>query len=487
MNINNADNVLLNDSVTHPEGSGILCPALVISAPSSGSGKTTVTAALARYHRNQGKKVTVFKVGPDFIDPMILQQASGELVYQLDLWIVGKKQCRELLYQAAQSADLILIEGVMGLFDGTPSSADIATYFNIPVLAVIDAAAMAQTFAAVTFGLAKYKQNLPFAGVIANKVSSDRHIEILEASLDSQFTLFGRLPNEAAITLPERHLGLVQAQELQEIDSQLDTAAAYIAKTKLVNLPPSVEFYTEAKVDNDGLLNLNDETPTTNEKALANTRIAIVKDQAFNFIYAANIEFLEQAGATILYCSALNDTVLPECDALYLPGGYPELYAQQLSNNVAFISAIRTFAQSNKPIIAECGGMLYLLEHLTDFNQQQFEMVGLLPGTAVMNKRLTAIGSQSASLPCFGSSTTNDGHDNNNNEIIMRGHSFHYSSAKISLTPVSQARHFPSQRLGEYVYQHGNIIASYMHWYLPSNPALAIKLFQKAASTNHNI
>ncbi len=139
-------------------------------------------------HRNQGRKVTVFKVGPDFIDPMILRQASGELVYQLDLWLVGEQGCQELLYRAAQKSDLILIEGVMGLFDGTPSSADLAEYFDIPVLAVIDAKAMAQTFAAVTFGMAKFRPNLPFSGVIANRVNSERHIELLSTSLPEEFT-----------------------------------------------------------------------------------------------------------------------------------------------------------------------------------------------------------------------------------------------------------------------------------------------------------
>ena len=135
----------------HEIGSGTMCSALIVAAPHSGSGKTTVTAALARYHRNQGRKVTVFKVGPDFIDPMILRQASGELVYQLDLWLVGEQGCQALLHRAAMESDLILIEGVMGLFDGTPSSADLAQYFNIPVLGVIDAKAMAQTFAAVSY------------------------------------------------------------------------------------------------------------------------------------------------------------------------------------------------------------------------------------------------------------------------------------------------------------------------------------------------
>jgi len=448
-------------------GTGVLCPALIVSAPSSGSGKTTITAALARHHRNQGRKVTVFKVGPDFIDPMILRQASGELVYQLDLWLVGEQGCRQLLYRAALESDLILIEGVMGLFDGTPSSADLANYFSIPVLGVIDASAMAQTFAAVTFGLAKYRPNLPFAGVIANRVNTARHQEILQNCLSDDFCFFGRMPKDNTITLPERHLGLVQAQELTDIDSQLNLAAAHIEETGLADLTEAVEFFPiEEGIDDEVSAN-----------ALAGTRIIIIKDKAFSFIYAANIAFLTQAGADIVYCSALDDSQLPEGDVLYLPGGYPELYAEQLMSNLSFLADLRDFAQANKPIVAECGGMLYLLKQLTDLSGEKFAMAGLIPGSALMQKKLAAIGSQSVELPFLLGSDAVD-------STIMRGHSFHYSSADIELAPVSQTKHHPSGRLGEFVYLHNNIVASYMHWYLPSNPVLSLKLFDKKRLLN---
>lgn len=449
---------------TNIAGTGIQCPALIIAAPHSGSGKTTVTAALARYHRNQGRKVSVFKVGPDFIDPMILRQASSELVYQLDLWLVGERGCQALLYQAAKTSDLILIEGVMGLFDGKPSSADLAQYFNIPVLGVIDAKAMAQTFAAVSFGLANYRANLPFAGVIGNRVNSDRHGDMLKEGLPEGIDFYGRLPVDNDITLPERHLGLVQAKELSNIDEQLDQAASHIAHTKLTNLPEKVEFYpSESNNDGKALLSVD-------EQALKGRRIIIIRDNAFSFIYAANIALLEQAGAELVYCSALEDTALPEGDALYIPGGYPELYAEKLLSNTAFISSVKLFASSNKTIIAECGGMLYLLEQLIDMSGKKVPMAGLIPGTATMQKKLAAIGSQWVDLSQLQLGESNS---------IIRGHSFHYSSAEIELTPVCQSTHHPSERKGENVYQHNNILASYMHWYFPSNPSLTFKLFNK--------
>jgi cobyrinic acid a,c-diamide synthase len=458
-------------------GTGVMCSALIVAAPHSGSGKTTVTAALARYHRNQGRKVTVFKVGPDFIDPMILRKASGELVYQLDLWLVGEQGCQELLYRAAEESDLILIEGVMGLYDGTPSSADLAQYFNIPVLGVIDAKAMAQTFAAVTFGLAKFREKLPFSGVIANRVNTERHEKLLSDSLSDDFCFYGRLPKDDSITLPERHLGLVQAQELADIDSQLDQAASHIANTGLIDLPAKVEFFVVE----------SDSQKSFIHRALVDTKIIIVRDSAFSFIYAANIAFLEQAGAELIFCSALNDAHLPEGDILYIPGGYPELYAEKLMNNVTFISDVKDFAASNKPVIAECGGMLYLLDQLTDMSGKKFPMTGVISGKAVMQKKLAAIGSQWVNLPLFEKEMPFNGaediiktDDGDASKNTIRGHSFHYSQAEINLAPICQTTHYPSERAGEFVYQDNNILASYMHWYFSSNPGLTLRIFNKA-------
>ena len=207
------------------------CPALLIAAPASGQGKTTVTAALARHYANRGLRVRVFKCGPDFLDPMILARACGAAVDSLDLWLVGEEECRRRLWQAAGEADLILVEGVMGLFDGTPSAADLARRFGVPVLAVIDGSAMAQTFAAIAHGLASFQSDLPFAGVLANRVGSARHGEILQDSLPAHLPWYGALPRTAAIELPSRHLGLVQAAELADLDARLDAAAAALAQS----------------------------------------------------------------------------------------------------------------------------------------------------------------------------------------------------------------------------------------------------------------
>lgn len=204
------------------------CPALLIAAPASGQGKTTVTAALARLHTRQGRRVTVFKCGPDFLDPQIHAVASGRPCQNLDLGMCGEADARWRLSRAAQDSDLILIEGVMGLFDGAPSAADLARRFGIPVMALIDAGAMAQTFGAIAHGLATYQPDLPFAGVLANRTASERHIGMLRDSLPASMGWFGALP-KSGDSLPERHLGLLQAAEIDDLENRLDRLADALA------------------------------------------------------------------------------------------------------------------------------------------------------------------------------------------------------------------------------------------------------------------
>jgi cobyrinic acid a,c-diamide synthase len=423
------------------------CPALLIAAPASGQGKTTVTAALAAYHRSQGRHVRVFKTGPDFLDPMILERASGHPVYQLDLWMGGEAHCRELLYQAATGADLILIEGVMGLFDGTPSSADLAVLFGVPVLAVIDASAMAQTFGAVAYGLMHYRADVKFFGVLANRVASPNHADMLKESLPSGIGRFGTLSRDAELSLPDRHLGLVQAQEIADLDQRIAHAASKLAEQTCVALPEPVAFATA-----------NTATP---QRKLANVRIAVARDAAFSFLYHANLDALHALGAELEFFSPLTDTQLPAANSLYLPGGYPELYLQQLQANTAMRDAIRSHHAANKPIFAECGGMLYLLETLTDAQGNQAKMVGVLPGHAVMQKKLANLGMHSVSQP----------------EGEFRGHTFHHSAMQTSCEPVATTTPVRARGKPEAVYRKGRLHASYLHYYLPSNLPAAAHFF----------
>jgi cobyrinic acid a,c-diamide synthase len=453
---------------------------MFVSAPASNQGKTTITAALARFHSAQGRIVRVFKTGPDFLDPMIHERASGRPAYQLDLWMGGEDHCRGLLYDAARDADLILIEGVMGLFDGTPSSADLAQLLGVPVLAVIDAESMAQSFGAIAHGLASYRAGLPFYGVLANRVAGARHGELLQQGMRPELAYLGAVMRDAGIELPDRHLGLVQAEEVGDLEQRLVAAAAALKGTRVTELPPAVEFaashprgsagdaggaakHLAGFAEHPGL-SAKDAggAGVASQPTLAGIRIGIARDRAFSFLYPANLDLLRAMGAELVFFSPLVAGELPSVDSVYLPGGYPELHLAQLSANRAMALALRRHVDAGKPLYAECGGMLYLLESLADVKGQRATLAGVLPGNASMQPRLKGLGYQSA--PCPGGGA-------------LRGHTFHHSTMETSLTPWAHGERLYNTSPGEAIYREGSLVASYLHNYFPSNPQAAAALF----------
>lgn len=383
---------------------------------------------------------------------MILERASGAPVYSLDLWMVGEDACSAMLAAAAADADLILVEGVMGLYDGTPSSADLAVRFGIPVMPVISAKAMAQTFGAVATGLAHYRPGMPFHGVFANRVGSPHHAAMLRESLPAGMRWAGHVAAEGDIELPDRHLGLFQAGEIADLDRRLDLAADALAGQPVVELPAPVEFRGAPM--------------PTRPRQLEGKRIAIARDAAFSFVYPANLDLLVSLGAELRCFSPLADEPVPlDADALYLPGGYPELHAERLAGNRRSADAIRAFADSGKPVLAECGGMLYLLEHLTDQNGTMFPMVGVLPGRATIQRKLVALGMQRLDTA----------------QGALTGHCFHYSKIETPLAPRLTAVHPLRGSPGEALFQKDRVSATYMHGYWPSNPAFITALFHGQA------
>ncbi|WP_424945662.1 cobyrinate a,c-diamide synthase [Candidatus Spongiihabitans sp.] len=430
----------------HATRAKVKCPALFFCAPASGQGKTTITAGIARYHRNRGLDVRVFKTGPDYLDPLILERACGAPVTQIDLWMVGEAECKHILYQAACEADLILFEGAMGLFDGAPSSADLAEYFGIPIAIVMDARAMAQTFGAIALGLATHRPRLQIAGVIANALAGERHQQLISESMPRQVALLGCVGRHPDIALPERHLGLVHPDEVADIDQRLDALAEVMAQSGLTKIPDRVEF-----ADHD---------IAEPEMLLGGSTIGIAKDDAFSFIYAANIKLLEQMGATCVYFSPLNDRAIPAVDALWLPGGYPELHHQKLSSNDAMRRQVKKFHASGKKILAECGGMLYLMNSLTDVPGERAEMMAVLPGDGVMRERGGCQGMQIAPLP----------------QGELRAHAHHRTRCENTMQPIAFGKRLRHSAPGEPIYQTDNITASYLHFYFPSNPKAIAKL-----------
>ena len=443
------------------------CPALLIAAPASGQGKTTVTAALARLYTRKGLKVRVFKCGPDFLDPHWHQLASGAPVHQLDLWMTGEADCTQRLHAAAQEADLILIEGVMGLFDGDPSAADLAQRFGVPVLAVVDASAMAGTFGALAFGLRHYRQGLPWAGVLANRVGSARHADMLQGGLNDADDWMGALmrvqPGAApgvgkagAALLPERHLGLVAAHELADSLERLDAAADALAATPLGQM--TLDDLRRWSVDFPAPVQAAPVPPL-----LAGRTVALARDAAFCFIYAANVQCLTQMGARVVFFSPLHDAALPQCDAVWLPGGYPELHAAQIAANTGMQASLRAHVGAGKPLWAECGGMMALMESIALADGSTAPLWGLLPGRVTMQKRLAALGPQQLDVA---------GH-------TLRGHTFHYSTSDSSAPVVARTSRPGEAQVpdaGEALYQQGSLHASYFHAWFPSSPGAVAHL-----------
>ncbi|MDR5172833.1 cobyrinate a,c-diamide synthase [Methylobacillus flagellatus] len=420
-------------------------PALLLSAPASNQGKTLVSAALARAWRNQGLTVQAFKCGPDFLDPMILHTATGRPVYNLDLAMCGADDIAARLYQAAQQADVVLVEGVMGLYDGSPSSADIAARFQLPVALAIDASGMAQTFGALAAGLFAHRPELIPAGVIANRTGSAGHGVLLRDSLPPDIPWLGALQKQETLALPERHLGLFRADEIDGLEQRIAQAAALLTESGALPLPPETVFAP---------------LPPANDvqRLLAGKTIAVARDEAFCFIYPANLDCLHALGADTIFFSPLHDEALPAgIDAVWLPGGYPELHLATLGGNHAMRAALQQAWRQGLPILAECGGMMAVANNID--RQPGF---GLLPGDCSMQPRFQGLGVQFAELP----------------EGRLHAHTFHYSRLDTALPIYAQAT---TQRgkPGEAVYRHGRLTASYLHFYFPSNPSAVARLFSE--------
>jgi cobyrinic acid a,c-diamide synthase len=376
-------------------------------------------------------------------------------VYQIDLWMTGEDDIRRRFYEAARDSDLILMEGVMGLFDGEPSSADIAEKFGIPVMSVIDASAMAGTFGALALGLKSYRSKLPWAGVLANRVASARHAQMLKTGTREEQDWLGAVMKNAAMTLPERHLGLTVASELPDAVQRLDAAADALEETPLGKMTPdelrrwAVEFRPQPHADVPAYL--------------SGKTIAVARDAAFCFLYQANLDLLEQMGAELVFFSPIADPMLPTCDAVWLPGGYPELHAEVIEKNRTMRDSIRDHVAANRPLWAECGGMMVLFEELVQKDGSSHAMWGLLPGVVRMQARLAALGPHQLTL----------------GKEALRGHTFHYSLAETSLPIMARSARAGAAATedGEAYYRSGLIRASYFHPWFASNPLAAARLF----------
>lgn len=364
---------------------------VIIAGERSGVGKTTVTLAILSYLKQQNFKVQSFKVGPDYIDPMFHLYVTGKPCYNLDSILTSESYIKTCYFKHILASDYGLIEGVMGLFDGIPdgdnvpiaSTAQIALILNLPVILVLDCSRLSGSIAAITLGFKTLNPHLNLAGLILNKVGSDRHLELLKTSLKFlNIPIIGILKRQENIEIPARHLGLIPTEELPELDLLIQDLAKLAESwfdweqlLPLLKYTPKTEFLQE--------------TAFLNPSVEPRIKIAIARDAAFNFYYAENLEILQQLGAELIEWSPLTDHQLPPgIQGLYFGGGFPEVFAEKLSQNQLILQAVKQAILLGMPTYAECGGLMYLCEKIIDFENNSWSMVGVLPTTAVMGKRL---------------------------------------------------------------------------------------------------
>jgi cobyrinic acid a,c-diamide synthase len=444
--------------------------AFIVAGTASGVGKTTVSLAIIAALRSRGLTVQPFKCGPDFIDGGHLSIAANRAVRNLDTWMLDAEANREIFSRASAGCDVAVVEGMMGLFDGVSgnsekgSTAEIAKLLDLPIVLVVDAGNSARSIAAVVRGFEIFDSELRFAGVVLNRVAGDGHFRMLDSAIrqSSVVPVLGWLPVEGAVTIRERHLGLHTAAEgiranisaLVQLGDRLDLDQLLTDHRQLAAIPTS-----------------------SIDRKYGDVRVGVARDQAFSFYYEDNLDLLRESGAEIVEFSPIADVALPKnLDALYFGGGYPELHAAALSGNRTLLQDIREFANTNKPIYAECGGLMYLAETLTTLEGQSYPMAGVLPLVIEMTEFLVH----------FGYADVEFTHDCllGKKGTQVRGHSFHCSRivAHESVRYVYRVHYSLSDKTELEGMTRGRVLGSYVHLHFRSNPSVVSSFLQQANS-----
>lgn len=450
---------------------------IVIAGTGSGVGKTTVTIGLMAAFTARGYTVQGFKCGPDYIDPTYHTAVTGRPSRNLDSWMGGADVVKAVCQKGCESADIAIIEGVMGLFDGKRpttnegSTAEISAITKSPVLLVVDCGGMARSAAAVVRGFQQFDPHVNIVGVIANRVGSEGHFRLVQAAIEQMcgIPVVGFLPKTGEFSIPERHLGLVPSIERGELADFFTALGKQVAQTvdldavwRLAEAPP---------------LDVGQPYPTANKQY--NVCIAVAKDAAFHFYYPENLEMLEAYGAKLVFFSPLAGEPLPsEADGLYIGGGFPEEFAEQLAQQTDVSQSIRQAIDKGVPTLAECGGFMYLTEGMETTDGRFYEMVGVIPGTVRMHTKLAALGyrevigeAENFLLP---------------GGTVAKGHEFHYSTFTPSGTPCF-AYETKGLRGGKKDgYMTKNVVAGYVHFYFPSCPEMVERWLVRCVQVKHD-
>jgi cobyrinic acid a,c-diamide synthase len=440
-------------------------PRLIVAGVASGVGKTTVTVGLISALRARGLKVAAFKCGPDYLDPTYHARVAEEASQNLDGWMMGRDAVIATFLSASRGADIAVIEGMMGLFDGASptseegSTAEIAKWLCAPVLLALDSSGIARSVAALAHGFKGFDPALRLAGLVCNYVGSRGHLELLRAATGG-LPIVGGLPRRAELAFPERHLGLLAAHE------DVVPQALFEAWGRLVEEWFDIDLILQIARSAPPILAA--ESAEGSAAGPARCRIGVAFDDAFHFYYEDNLRRLEALGAELIWFAPTRDRELPEVDGLYCGGGYPECVAEELSRNHGMLEAIRAFASDGGPIYAECGVLMYLSEGIRVLGSRSYPMLGLIPGEAVMSDRLQALGyveveTRKASM--LGSAG-----------LRFRGHQFRYSSLEMTHSDIEKIYLVRSRSGAEAStegYRINNVLASYIHAHWASNPLVA--------------
>lgn len=439
-------------------------PRIVIAGTNSGVGKTTIVTGILSYFHSQGMRVQPFKVGPDYIDPGFHEKAAGQPSYNLDTWMTPVENLVSNFSYLSRDADISVIEGVMGLYDGgangVSSTADIAKKLKAPVILVLDCKSVGYSIAATALGFREYDPEIEIAGVILNRLGSDRHEAMVREVMEKiHMPVIGAYHRDDDLKTPERHLGLTPVTEVETKD-----------------LIKHMRDDTEKWVDTSELLSISQcavplEFDNEEKKAVKPyLRIGVAKDEAFSFYYPASLHYLEKLGAELIEFSSLRDSSIPDVDGLIFGGGFPEMFLQELENNHSMKESIRNASESGMPIYGECGGLMYLCSQIKGFNGEIYNMAGVVPGIAEMQTKLQRVGYVTGKV--LRKSIIADPGD------ILKGHEFHFSLLNTEdgypwAYDLKGTRQPVGHKEG---YANNNVLASYLHLSFEGNPKAAQKL-----------
>ncbi|PKM81918.1 MAG: cobyrinic acid a,c-diamide synthase [Firmicutes bacterium HGW-Firmicutes-14] len=470
-------------------------PRFMIAGTHSGVGKTTITTAVMAALAGEGYRVQPYKVGPDYIDPTYHTIVTGNRSRNLDAWILREETVKRLFTSSAVRSDVAVIEGVMGVFDGSSgtgdngSSAHIAKLLKCPVVLILDVKSMARSAAAVALGFKNFDPEMNIAGIILNRIGSDRHLRLVREAIEKYcgIPVVGYVRKNANLELPSRHLGLVPTVEGGELTDMVNSLAGEIREgidldclidiaRSAVHLDVQANEIPEIKGGSDQGQGQN------NISGDPKVRIGIALDEAFSFYYQDGLEVLEQCGAELVPFSPVHDAGLPgDIDGIYIGGGFPEMFIGELAANHGLMRKIKEAGSAGMPVFAECGGLMYLSASIVDFEGTRYPMVGLVPASCIMEKKLVGMGYVEAE-----SLTEN---------ILApagkkaRGHEFHYSRIEPETADFSWAYRLGRNRYRETVmdgYSEGSVLASYVHHHFASDPELAARFIDKCSQFKKN-